>query len=625
MSDIKITDELQVLLDACAGLRRDMNAAIVVHGRAGTGKTTALLLCQQQLAGQGLKVLPMAFSRRGVQRFNDKQQAMFGPNASLPECVSIESFVLTCLKDHSLLKRWEGGKINARLDDPEAAKATMRLAVTALNERYAATDEHELLPARDDDLRFYLELISNLKISLTFEDAPFKWLDINGELSDEDEADIHDALRGLHLPAYAFSLFCRYENCRRDATYLGRGDAAYDLAREPDAIGRWCRESKVDVVLVDEFHDTKAAHFQIIKAMIDYGVSVIAMGDPAQDIFEFRGIGPFNAVTRLSSQTENVLSLTRSYRYGREIARLVETQLALAEEQDTGLRAATHKSAYIPLALPYSLPLLCRELLARAEQEDLNDGEQPIAILTPAAEQAIPVMRGLLLAGIPVQAGPGMPRCDLVDVMQIMRIIARLAGWASTPLSIGDALALGVFIQQPGLKLSTMELRQLEDMLIDQHGTQRGQSHELTYRLDAVSDVLALLRKKLGISTDLPLSMTALDTTLQRLAVLKYLQDRAVTQASRQGADFLLMDATHRLSELGGDGFVAELDLLRERSMLGRGVQKILVSSVLQAKGMEWRVVIMPPLAWSTNRNQTLLERRERYVACSRARVRIYC
>jgi superfamily I DNA/RNA helicase len=73
--------------------------------------------------------------------------------------------------------------------------------------------------------------------------------------------------------------------------------------------------SKYETIYLDEAQDTNMAMLNILLQQIDKGVQIIAVGDPRQAIYEWRG-----AVNALSKIEAHALKLTKSFRYGPKVA-----------------------------------------------------------------------------------------------------------------------------------------------------------------------------------------------------------------------------------------------------------------------------------------------------------------
>lgn len=99
---------------------------------------------------------------------------------------------------------------------------------------------------------------------------------------------------------------------------------AADLLRDPDVRDRY-RSAEFKHLLVDEFQDTNAAQWHIIRSLADVecGGTLFAVGDPKQSIYQFRGadVSVFNRVRARFSQRDacRELPLSKSFRSHRAL------------------------------------------------------------------------------------------------------------------------------------------------------------------------------------------------------------------------------------------------------------------------------------------------------------------
>ena len=78
-----------------------------------------------------------------------------------------------------------------------------------------------------------------------------------------------------------------------------------------------------DIVMVDEFQDSNAVTLQLVEHLMGLGRQIVAVGDPYQQIYEWRGSE--DAFSRL--KVESHLRLTQSFRFGPETAALASAWL----------------------------------------------------------------------------------------------------------------------------------------------------------------------------------------------------------------------------------------------------------------------------------------------------------
>lgn len=101
-----------------------------------------------------------------------------------------------------------------------------------------------------------------------------------------------------------------------------------------------------DVVIVDECQDLSAAQFRVVINAMRPGGRFIAVGDPAQAIYNFNGAGA-NSVDEIINATDaHVLPLSITYRCPTEVVRLVKP---LVPDYEAGPGAPTGKVELVGL------------------------------------------------------------------------------------------------------------------------------------------------------------------------------------------------------------------------------------------------------------------------------------
>lgn len=121
---------------------------------------------------------------------------------------------------------------------------------------------------------------------------------------------------------------------------------AADLLCDPAVRERY-RQAEFKHLLVDEFQDTNAAQWRIIRSLADLncGGTLFAVGDPKQSIYQFRGadVSVFNRVRARIHDMEacRVLPLSTSFRSHSALVRLFNALFAriLVPDKDSPARA----------------------------------------------------------------------------------------------------------------------------------------------------------------------------------------------------------------------------------------------------------------------------------------------
>lgn len=610
-----ITDDLVAAWDACATISKrpgtgPASSHVLLKATAGTGKTTALSWLNQKLQERGIETQPLAFSKRGVERF----QSLLYPKGN---CVSLDALAFNVLRQNSVRKRWEQTNINAVMGERAqlSTHEIMRQVIEDLNTGRELAGE-ELLDSSNDALVEYAQLVNTLKASMVFKRAPFSYLEEYGELDEYQEEDVQIALANLGLERWIFSLFTKFENRRDSANILNFADASYDLCSEPEALERYCKNRGLRVVLLDEFHDTRPAHYQLLRIMARCGVSVIAAGDPAQDIFEWRGIRPFDAVGRMLQDFNHttICPLRQTYRFGVPLASKVESYLG-AMQMPAEILPARHGTRVQKLERESTDAEMAQYICGLVQS---NAAENAV-IIVPSAQHGYPLLAELNALDIRV----GTPHIAQYHASAEALLVRALCRLVYPPKQLGemdvsDAMAFEVLLKLPALPISPEQREQLRSMLVLERV---GGERRKTYLTDQIDTVLSLLQQGMK---DWVVEASADSRVLRlvdQLQIKKWLASKVATAAALR----CIQRSFNRFFTMmvrGPDEFVRHLDLARQIAQK-TGRPHIEMTSVIHSKGLEWDVVVLPPNTWEAPQDDRM-HRREFYVAMSRAKHAIH-
>lgn len=202
-----------------------------------------------------------------------------------------------------------------------------------------------------------------------------------------------DRLAARLLPlwhALLQSVAQRYCQRKRAAAQLDFDDLerlAADLLRDQAVRARYIN-AEFKHLLVDEFQDTNAAQWQIIRSLVDLqtGGSLFVVGDPKQSIYQFRGadISVFSRVARQLGETPagRELPLSISFRSHPNLIAMYNVLFARLFEQDATSPVADYQA---PFGAPMQaarvespdLPVIELQLLDKARLDDVDSQRQP--------------------------------------------------------------------------------------------------------------------------------------------------------------------------------------------------------------------------------------------------------
>jgi len=259
-------------------------------------------------------------------------------------------------------------------------------------------------------------------------------------------------------------------------SYAARFDLApvpaYDYAEIVRIAGALLRRGAVrarereayDAVLVDEYQDTDPAQEELLAQLAGDGRELIAVGDPDQSIYAFRG-ADVDAIRRFADRFRtpdgrpaDVIALQTCRRSGpvllaasrRVAARLPMAQLAAARGSQHAVDSRAHRQlAALDGAAPGRVQVvtaasasqeaaLIADTLRRAHLIDGTPWSQMAVLVRSAVRQAPALQRVLSAAGVPVKvAGDELP----LGYEPGTRPLLRLVGCALRPETMDEQVA----------------------------------------------------------------------------------------------------------------------------------------------------------------------------------------
>jgi len=199
------------------------------------------------------------------------------------------------------------------------------------------------------------------------------------------------------------------------------------LAEAPEVAAQLA--ASYDHVLVDEYQDTNQLQGEIVDGMAKVRRNVAVVGDDAQAIYSFRGASFANILGFPERYPEaRLFRLTRNYRSTPEILALANASIACNRRQfEKELRASRAEGplpAVVPLAdVSEQARFAAQRLL---EWHDEGDALADLAVLYRAHYQALELQIELTRRGIPYEIRSGMrffEQRHVKDVLAFVKIV----------------------------------------------------------------------------------------------------------------------------------------------------------------------------------------------------------
>jgi len=412
------------------------------------------------------------------------------------------------------------------------------------------------------------------------------------------------------------AIFKRYLERKRAADLMDFDDLLLNwlllLKRYPDIRRRLA--TAYSHILVDEYQDTNRLQADIVAGMLGPDRNVTVVGDDAQSIYAFRG-ADFDNILGFPDRNPgcSVFRLETNYRSTPEILALANASIAHNQRQfEKNLRAIRStgdlpSEVVVPTPEEQAVWVADRALEEREEGVDLED----IAVLYRSHSHSFDLQVELTRRGIPFRIRSGLRFFEhrhVKDVLAHLRVV-----------------------DNPRDEVSFARMLKLR----------QGFGPRLTARLwqrISGSNPLERLLALQPSSADLPAraagSLKAVTALLAALANPTLLGQpgeavrRVITEFYADWARGNLENAGSRIEDLEqlalfGDGFpdlqtfLSEITLLNdlsgEESSGGQEDEVLTLSSIHQAKGLEWRSVFIIWLAdgrFPTSRAEDLEEER---------------
>ncbi|MFI9205151.1 ATP-dependent helicase [Streptomyces sp. NPDC053048] len=420
---------------------------LLVLAGPGTGKTTTLVEAVAERVRRGTdpeRILVLTFSRKAAVELRDRMTARLA-GAHAPQATTFHSYCYALVRAHQdadlfadPLRLLSGPEQDVMVRELLAGDAELerqgRTRVRWPDELRAClttrgfADEVRAVLARSRELGLGPRQLAGFAHRIGRPD----WRAASAFL-----AEYLDVLDARGVLDYA-------ELVHRAVLLAEREETARELGRRYDA------------VFVDEYQDTDAAQVRLLRALAGGGRTLIALGDPDQSIYAFRGadvngILDFpHAFPRADGTPAPVAVLTTSRRSGAGLlaaTRLLTRRMPLTRLPAEAVRAHRDLAAVRDggRVEAYTFPTAGAEtdniadILRRAHLEDGLPWHE-MSVLVRAGSRSIPALRrALTSAGVPVEIdGDDVPLRHEPAVAPLLTALRAVAEAAARPHDADD-------------------------------------------------------------------------------------------------------------------------------------------------------------------------------------------
>ncbi len=384
-------------------------------------------------------------------------------------------------------------------------------------------------------------------------------------------------------------------------------------------------------ILVDEYQDTNRLQASIIKKLASIHGNLLAVGDDAQSIYSFRAADIENILSFGKDYPDaKIFKLETNYRSSQEILSLANDVIANNINQYQKNLKTIFQSGVKPELRPQADQAAEADFVVRKISEILDGGVAPkeIAVLFRASHHSQQLEMALAQSGIAYDYRGGVrffERAHVKDVLAYLRLLSNLAdeaAWMRILLKeegIGPVAAQKIYQAVRGAA-NVSEIKSIGlDML--------GEKAKVGWQ-----NFTRIWDELLGIGTSHPAELVR---TILETGYNDYLEAEYFDSRDRRGDVEQLVIYAGKFNDLAE--FLAEANLTEDYGQKNQNNKvptdkKIVLSTVHQAKGLEWSAVFMINLASGAFPNSRAAserggieeERRLFYVAITRAKKNLF-
>lgn len=437
-----------------------------------------------------------------------------------------------------------------------------------------------------------------------------------------------------HAAAQVFPL---YQRALRDAAALDFDDLiakTVELLQTQAAIrAKW--QQQFSYVMIDEYQDTNAAQYTLVKLLTAETENIAVVGDDWQSIYSWRG-ADFRNILKFENDFKKVtvIKLEQNYRSTKHI-------LDAAHAVITKNTQRSDKQLWTALGdgLPVQMVQVMNEraegeAIVRRVRGAVDGGTRrygDFAVLYRTNAQSRSVEEAFVHYGIPYRVVGGVrfyDRKEIKDVIAYLRLIFQPE----------DRVSFERVVNVPARGIGAKSLANFFDWK-EQQGyrlhealTCAAQCTAITPKARAAfSDLGAILQDLRGVVEDTTVS-GLIDSLLRRLQYLNYLDDGTPQGEARQENVKELLSVAQEYQDVGLDGFLEEVSLVSDLDGADLNGEAVTLMTLHAAKGLEFPVVFMTGLEETIFPHSRALydqsemeeERRLCYVGMTRARQELY-
>lgn len=437
----------------------------------------------------------------------------------------------------------------------------------------------------------------------------------------------------LPLQKVAADAYGIYERIKRDAAALDFDDLISETVRllktVPEVRQKW--QDQFKYILIDEYQDTNAAQYNLVKLLTSAKHNLCVVGDDWQSIYSWRG-ADFKNILNFERDYPDalVVKLEQNYRSTKNILDAAHNVIT-KNTQRSDKALWTREGGGAPVQIQYvsseshegELVVSRIKNATQARMRRFKD----FAVLYRTNAQSRAIEEALIRYGVPYRIVGGVrfyDRKEIKDLIAYLRLLYQPSDRASflRVVNVPTRGLGGISVQKfldwqaaSGLSLTqALERASEASVLIPKARKSFADLGEMLARLKEVSDTMSL--------PDL------IEAVIRRIGYLDHLDDGSPQAEDRAENVKELVSVAREYADLGLVGFLEEVALISDLDAVQDNQDAVLLMTMHAAKGLEFPVVFMIGMEESIFPSSRSLydqedmeeERRLCYVGMTRAR-----
>jgi DNA helicase-2/ATP-dependent DNA helicase PcrA len=404
------------------------------------------------------------------------------------------------------------------------------------------------------------------------------------------------------------------------------------LENNPDIRQKW--QERFRYILIDEYQDTNAAQYKLIKLLTNINQNICVVGDDWQSIYSWRG-ADFTNILNFERDYKNatVIRLEQNYRSTKYILDAAHAVIDKnTKRSKKKLWTADTSGQPVQLIESYNERAEGENIIRRIRSQvdmklrDYND----FAILYRTNAQSRSIEEQFVRFGLPYKIVGGVrfyDRAEIKDIMAYLRLIYQPE----------DLVSFERVVNKPTRGIGAKSVSQFLSWRIDQgysltEAMQNVNQAPLTPRaksaLSEFNDIIVSLRTQ---SENIPVA-TLLELLIKRIKFYDFLDDGSIQAESKTENVKELLSVAKAYSDFGLSNFLEEVALVSDLDTLDNESNAVTLMTLHAAKGLEFPVVFMSGMEESIFPHSRALydqsemeeERRLCYVGMTRAKQELY-